>query len=357
MTEAAREAVMRVDGDSVVVLGDRLQNDRVARMFFASILGGQRIERGWLCPRRRQPLETLVVRINTFLEARGWSVDREGYVDAAVQRETERSRSFKLTREKAAMLREGHPTLKLADVSQALQDGGWNSATRKLREHQLSGLMHGLTAVNAANFSVPGSGKTATSLAVAVTHLEARTIDLVVVVGPLACFAPWEREVRIALMRPLTTKRVRGTAAQRRVIYQAARSRDLLLLSYASAAADRVALIALCKRHSVMMIVDESHRMKRFRGGLWAPALMDIAEYAKVKLVLSGTPMPQDGRDLYSQLNVLWPKGRLTGPRETFAARVANDFPGVLEDIRPFVSRIPKAAVGLPPYGGVRPGV
>jgi SNF2-related domain len=121
-------------------------------------------------------------------------------------------------------------------------------------------------------------------------------------------------------------------------------------VSFASAAADRLALTELCDSHDVMLIVDESHRIKRFQGGLWAPALLRIAGHARVRMLLSGTPMPQSGRDLYSQLNVLWPGGELTGPRDGFAARVETNFASVLHDVHPFVARTPKAALGLRPY-------
>ena len=36
--------------------------------------------------------------------------------------------------------------------------------------------------------------------------------------------------------------------------------------------------------------------------------------------------MPQSGRDLFSQLNVLWPDGLLTGTRDAFASEVENQF-------------------------------
>ncbi|SCE18784.1 SNF2 family N-terminal domain-containing protein [Streptomyces sp. DvalAA-14] len=109
-------------------------------------------------------------------------------------------------------------------------------------------------------------------------------------------------------------------------------------------------LLDLFVTHNVMLIVDESHRVKRFRGGVWAPALVELAKRAKVRIVLSGTPMPQSGRDLYSQLNILWPDGQLTGTRDAFAARVDNDFDSVIREVMPFVSRTPKSALGLPPY-------
>jgi SNF2 family DNA or RNA helicase len=209
---------------------------------------------------------------------------------------------------------------------------------------------HALAAVNAANFSVPGSGKTVTALATAAIHLNSGTIDAVVVVGPLACFGPWESELSAALGGFFRARRVRGTAAARRSLYESVRPGDLLLISYATAAADKLALAQLFRSLDVMLVVDESHRIKRFSGGVWAPALMELARHARVRLILSGTPMPNSGRDLYSQLNVLWPNRQLTGPPDAFAARVGADFSGVVRDAFPFVARTPKEALDLPPY-------
>src|SRR5687767_10725374 len=121
-------------------------------------------------------------------------------------------------------------------------------------------------------------------------------------------------------------------------------------MSYATAAADRFELVEMCRIFKVMLVVDESHRVKRFRGGLWAPALMELARYARIRITLSGTPMPQSGRDLYSQLRILWPSGELTGPSTDFATRVVKNFESVLGDVMPFVSRTPKRALGLEPY-------
>src|SRR5262249_53270926 len=160
---------------------------------------------GWLVPRRRASLSALVLRINTFLERNGWAIDRQGFADEAVQREIERKRSFQRTREKATAFRHGETPLSIADVNAALRSVGWLEEGRTLLPHQEQGLLHGLTAVNAANFSVPGSGKTATTLAILATHLASGTIDVIVVVGPLACFRPWERESRIALEGNIAT--------------------------------------------------------------------------------------------------------------------------------------------------------
>jgi len=345
-----REVELTVDGVDVLVRQPALKTDRLARMFFGSLLGAEPTENGWRCIERQTPKSTLIVRINTFLETKGWKVKRVGIVDETVQREVERKKSFQRARDSAQEFRQGQGTIAFADVKSTLDGFGWNTSDRQLRTHQELGILHALSAVNAANFSVPGAGKTAIALGVAAAHMAKGTLDLVVVVGPLACFGPWERETRATLGGRLATRRIRGSASRRLALYSSTSARELLLLSFATTASDRPRLIELFQRFRVMLVVDESHRVKRFRGGLWAPALVELSRYARVRLILSGTPMPQHGRDLFSQLNILWPSGELTGPRDSFAARVDKDLKEVLRDVQPFIARTPKEALGLKPY-------
>ena len=349
-----RQVKIEVDGDHLVVIQPNLLTDRRSRMMFGSLLGASPTTDGWRCYQRRGTMEDLAVRINSFLEREGWSVVLTGLASTAVERAAEQTRGFQRTRQAADELRSGKAQIDPAQVRATLANFGWDDDQRRLLEHQERGLIHGLTAVNAANFSVPGSGKTATTLAVAAVHLQANTIDLLIVVGPLSCFEPWETEAAAALHGILTPIRVRGSREQRRKLYQSVQPRQVLLLSYATAAADLSRLVNLCDSFKTMLVVDESHRIKRFKGGVWAPALQEIAKHARVRIILSGTPMPHSGRDLYSQLRVLWPSAELTGPRDTFAAEVDRDFGQVLQRVQPFLTRTPKEALGLRPYEVVR---
>ena len=348
--EDDRQVRLDIDGDHLLVTQPALLTDRRARMMFSSVLGASPTSDGWRCPRRRFTTEELTVRINSFLEKEGWSVLLAGPAGTAVERAAEQEKSFQRTHRSAEEFRLGRGSVDLTRVRAMLKDCGWDDAQRRLLDHQEHGLIHGLTAINAANFSVPGSGKTATTLAVAAVHLQANTIDLLIVVGPLSCFEPWETEAAVALPGVVTPIRVRGNRRQRHEIYKSVHARQILLLSYATAAADRSGLTTICDSFKAMLVVDESHRIKRFKGGVWAPALKEIAKHARVRIILSGTPMPHSGRDLYSQLNVLWPSAELTGPRDTFAVEVERNFGHVLRRIRPFLTRTPKEALGLQPY-------
>lgn len=319
-------------------------------LFFRVVLGGHRVETTWHIPRRRESLEDVAVRVARQLETEGIEVDVAGAADRALGAAIERVRSFTRAREAVIALRHGRPTLDRGSLNDALTRQGWNSDQRALLAHQEEGLMHSLTAINAANFSVPGAGKTAIALASLAVHLEETNVDLALVVGPLSSFAPWERETSLALPGVLRVRRVRGDREARRESYVDAGHGDLLLLTYPTVAIDLPDLLALTERLRAFLVVDESHRVKRFRGGLWATAIQDLATRCRVRLILSGTPMPQGPEDLYSQLNILWPDHQLTGSRAQFQSRASHDFDGLVSDIAPFFVRTSKDELGIPPY-------
>lgn len=351
--DAVQTVTLKHDERELLVLGEEIAKDRAAFLYLRASLGAVPIDGGWRVPCRRHDLTWLVMRVHDWLTSHAYRVGAEGIASSSIAQELDRRRSFQRTREAATALKAGGRDFDCSTLTRVLSEFGWQ-ASRSMRPHQLDGAAHALTAINAANFSVPGSGKTITTLAAAVAHMHSGTIDFVVVVGPLACFDPWEQEALAAMAERIDVRRVRGNAASRRAAYEQTAPHQLLLLSYATAAADQLLLLRLFRQWQVMLVVDESHRIKRFRGGVWAPALMELARHAKVRQVLSGTPMPQSGRDLYSQLNVLWPDGLLTGTRDAFGTQVDTDFDTVMNKVGPFISRTPKEALGLPPYKVLR---
>lgn len=340
---------IEAEDDGIAVQGPATLHSRRARLFFASILGANETADGWQCPLRRRSVHAVAVQVHDWLDRQGFAVQIAGEDMRSLQLELQRRVSFARTAESAKQQKLEASLIDVAGVESALAEFGWSEG-RSLRPHQRAGLAHALAAINSANFSVPGAGKTATALAVLCTHLLAETVLQAVVVGPLSSFAPWEDETRLAVGDRIRVRRVRGTADRRQEAYATSAPGDLLVMSYATAASDQNALVQLLSRRPTMLIVDESHRIKRFEGGLWAPALMEISKHAAIRMILSGTPMPNSGRDLYSQLNVLWPDELLTGPRGRFASRVDGDFEGIRRDVDPFMSRTPKADLGLPPY-------
>lgn len=353
MNEAARHVRVKLVGGVIEAVGEGL-DARPLRLFFRGVLGGNYVDGGWRIPCRGANGNELIVRIARRLEAAGRTLEAESdQVDLALKHEIERVRSFDRARRAGEVLLGlgDHADVHVPPLDELLEritNYGWNSEERTLLPHQERGLAHAMTVVNAANFSVPGAGKTATALSVIAAHLAMNHIDAVVVVGPLSCFRPWEHETAIALPGRLDVRRVRGRQREERArLWQRTEAGSLLLCSYATATSDQHAIERLCGRLRVMLIADESHRVKRFRGGQWAPAVVAIARVARVRMILTGTPMPQSPLDLWSQFNILWPGEEATGSRINYQARADADFGSVIRSLEPFFTRTPKVELGL----------
>ena len=72
---------------------------------------------------------------------------------------------------------------------------------RKLRDHQKKAAYHLFLLGNAANFSVPGSGKTSATLVVYEKLRLDGFVNTLFVIGPPACFGPWQQEFTDTLGR------------------------------------------------------------------------------------------------------------------------------------------------------------
>jgi hypothetical protein len=219
MADVGLPVTIRPQENGLLVLGNEIARDLAAFLYLRASLGAAQVDGGWQVPPRRHNATWLVIRVHDWLVSHGYSVHAEGIADLAIAQELEHRRSFQRTRLAATELKDGRRSFDRQGLERTLSEFGWQPG-RTLRPHQLDGAAHALTAINAANFSVPGSGKTVTTLAAIVAHLQSDTIDVVVVAGPLACFDPWEQEVRAATGDRINVRRVRGNAASRRAAYE-----------------------------------------------------------------------------------------------------------------------------------------
>ena len=110
---------------------------------------------------------------------------------------------------------------------------------RKLTELQLAAVNHLVIVHHGANFSVPGSGKTAIALAYYHMLRTQGEIDAFLVVGPASCFEPWEHEFELCFGSKPTNARIAGnTKTRRRELYLTAERYEFLQTTYHSAARD-----------------------------------------------------------------------------------------------------------------------
>src|SRR5690606_30207580 len=84
---------------------------------------------------------------------------------------------------------------------------------------------------------------------------------------------------------------------------------DVILVNYQRISAAASLLLALMLQHRTHLVVDEAHRAKRGATGEWGRAILGLAPFAERRDVLTGTPAPNQPRDLLAVLDIAWPGG------------------------------------------------
>jgi len=226
------------------------------------------------------------------------------------------------------------------------------SFKRKLKPFQIPAVAHMAGVTHAANFSVPGSGKTTITLASFAKLRRAGGLRVLVVVGPRSSFAPWQNEFQACLGVTGNIVRITGNKADRARAWRAAENATLVLLNYHVAANDSERFKDFLKNTVAMLVLDESHHIKSITDTKWAAAVRSIAPLARKRVILSGTPAPNSMIDLWSQFHFLYPTSTPLGPRDQFIFKVENSGPAAIDEVRksvwPLFWRIKKRDLALP---------
>ncbi|MBM9590155.1 DEAD/DEAH box helicase [Leptospira sp. 201903075] len=219
---------------------------------------------------------------------------------------------------------------------------------RNLKDYQMKGLLHLIKVKHGANFSVPGSGKTTVVYAYYNFLKSQKIVEKIFVIGPFSSFFPWEFESKQCFGNNLSTVRLVGP--ERKYYYSDISNYELILCHYQTVANDLKEIILFCKRFKVLLVIDESHYIKRLSGGSWANSMLSLSPFATRRVILSGTPMPNGYKDLWSQMTFLWPNKKILGEKIAYKKRCENPklLDEIAEDIRPFFYRVKKSDLGLP---------
>lgn len=230
---------------------------------------------------------------------------------------------------------------------------------RKLYRLQLLSAYHLAFAQNTCNFSVPGSGKTSIVYA-AYSFLNQLDFDVtrhvgrMVIICPLAAFDPWKTEyVRCFGREPNVREMVGLSPEQRKTHFAASTDTEITLISYQSAAADIEYIENYLKRHEdVMLVLDEAHKIKNTSDdAVWANAIKSVAQYAKSRVVLTGTPAANGYEDLYNLFEFIWPGRNIIGFPLSYLKNIKNNprhKDRLIKNIEPFFIRIKKDDLNLP---------
>ncbi|MDT0116590.1 DEAD/DEAH box helicase [Microbacterium sp. PRF11] len=190
--------------------------------------------------------------------------------------------------------------------------------TRKLLPAQRGAVEQLVAARGGGNFSVPGSGKTTMTYAVFALLRAAGAVDRMLVVAPQSAYEAWAGEA--------TDCFAEGEQPLVEIVPAAPRRRsDVLVFNYERVAKGslRALIDGWAHGRRLMVVFDEAHRAKRGVAGLHGAGALDLASMAAVRLVLTGTPMPNGPDDLAAVLDLAWPGqgARLAHPHTAGASR------------------------------------
>jgi SNF2 family DNA or RNA helicase len=226
---------------------------------------------------------------------------------------------------------------------------------RKLETHQLKSLHHLNSCSSAAVFSVPGSGKTSVVLAYYEKLKLEGKVDHIFIVGPVNSFVSWVKEFSLNIDRKLNSMILGSNIKKedRKIFYSQKLNCEMIMAHFSTITNDVASLKKFFHYNKVLLVIDEAHNIKKL-DGKWSNAVLSLGDDIDYKVVLTGTPLPNDLRDVYNYLDFLFGENFVFTKKDK--ARIENllnqekkieaiDF--VREKINPFYTRVTKKELNL----------
>ena len=186
---------------------------------------------------------------------------------------------------------------------------------RILKAEQIRDARRLLNLRHGANFSVPGAGKTTTILALHTILRHLGIVNKLLVISPINAFISWEDEIEeIYGEKKLNVERFHREYFSDFALLEE-KYPDVILINYEKLRRDVKSLIPFFIKNKVHLILDESHRVKSGINNMSYNQIIKIADLAKRRDILSGTPMPQSFEDLQPQFDYLWPGEEIISPK------------------------------------------
>ncbi len=304
-------------------------------------------------------LTKCINRIKTAAKYAQCDVEIKGNANSGIQAYYEEEQNFADFSKKALDIRNNDCNIEeFKKFKDSLID---NMQNRTLYELQMLAAYHLAFSQNACNFSVPGAGKTSVVYgAYAYLHNlpegDTKKVDRILIISPLNAFAPWELEYEECFGRKPTSKRLSGkldVEEKKQYLYEM-NPAEITLVSYASVISLVDELTYFLKKHRVMVILDEAHKIKNTKGGVISQSIMALAENCKSRVVLTGTPAPNGYEDLFNLFKFIWPTKNIIkyhiGQLRDMSKTVDDPrVDSLLDTISPYFIRIKKGDLGIPP--------
>lgn len=152
-----------------------------------------------------------------------------------------------------------------------------------------------------ANFSVPGAGKTSTTLMIWSMLRIKKLVNKLLVIAPRSAFSAWRDDNYATFSTPFNTSIFGNNDIEL--------SADILIVNYEQLQTHEKAkrLATWVEKNDAMVAIDEAHRIKGGTKSIRWNRVREITTKAKRIDLLTGTPMPQGFDDLKNLYSIAWP--------------------------------------------------
>ena len=225
---------------------------------------------------------------------------------------------------------------------------------RKLTDHQIKSTYHLFNCQSAANFSVPGSGKTSVVLAYYEKLKLEKKVDAIFLIGPKNCFYSWKTEFIETLGRDPKLNILR-LFKDRVQTYKNPIKSEVYACHFSTNTNDLELLKIFLSSNKFLLVIDEAHNIKKI-GGKWSTAALELSKMSEYKVVLTGTPMPNEHKDFYNYFDFLYGENEIISSHDKARIDIfveKNNLEQASEILRkkfnPFFIRISKKDLKLSP--------
>lgn len=231
--------------------------------------------------------------------------------------------------------------------------------SRRLMDRQMWDAFFMCSMRKSANFSVPGSGKTASTLGMLAYLLHLEKIKRLVVVCPKNAFGSWRDEWKNCFGTNVSCNSLcfhdpdyatKTTNYKRKELAWNYKRYDLILINYEALLNYEDELREIISKDA-MLVFDEVHKVKRV-DGIRARSALAISRNARYVVALTGTPIPNSYADIYNLLNILYPEsyGTFFGfSPKSLLDPAPYEIDAINASLQPFFCRTNKESLGVPP--------
>jgi SNF2 family DNA or RNA helicase len=218
---------------------------------------------------------------------------------------------------------------------------------RTLKPEQKRDALKLLSLRHGANFSVPGAGKTTTILAVHSILKKISIVNKLIVISPINAFISWEDEIDEIYKdnKPKIVRLNKFHFEDSSILKK--EDPDILLVNYEKLRRNINEIVPFFINNKVHLILDESHRIKSGVNNISFNQIIKLADIAKRRDILSGTPMPQSYLDLEPQFDYLWPGENIIKSQSDKDENIVNA--NINTSINKLFVRTTKNELGLTP--------